>query len=115
MGISKRESGLNPRNFLGKTVTLQLCEVVETKREKKKGEGSFTQYTLKCVGDIDNTTGDYAINFLMESDLQDLVEAWGELPDSDMKRWNGNLLSASGKEDGKYFRWVIKPVEMKVH
>jgi len=107
--VSRIEAGLNPRNFLGHTVTVELCDVVETERVSKGG-GKFTQYALKVVGVVGEYVGDYKVNFLMASDLQELVTAWGE----DSTAWNGNRITLTAKEDGKYFRWVIKPEDEKV-
>ncbi len=109
--VSHKDMGLSPMRFLEEETLMaitnnkELGDCLIAHEKKSKEDVEYTDYTLYLVGSVGEWVGEYHINFLFSRDLVELIKAFGE----DSKEWEGKRVTLSGRTEGKFTRWIIKP------
>jgi len=106
--------GVKPQDFLTTELELTICipegendTVAVEERKNTKDGGAFKQY---AVFGRDNEGNDRKVSFLFAADIQDLRQHFG----AESLGWVGRKIAVTGKKDGKYYRTVIRAVEIEV-
>jgi hypothetical protein len=104
LNIPKGLKRLRADNYTTQKALFEIVDILSNARESPKG--NYQQYTLQLIGDISGN--DCEIAYLFNRDLNDLIKEWGQATDN----WKGKMIEVSAHQDGNYYRWDLKPVDV---
>lgn len=106
MLIKKRRRRITPQNIVGLEKLCKIKEINSEEKLSKEWQLPYIQYRLIVFTSNDSgTVEEFEINYLFDSDLQSIIEVYGE----ETNEWIGKEILVTCKKEGEYMKLVLVP------